>query len=273
MTILILCIVLIASIALSAFCSGTETGLLSIPRARLLPFTKQKENKAKKELVDIFNNLPNAITTLLVANNIANVMVSTVSATLAVKCFPQSQSIQSVWACVTAVTMLFAGEYLPKLLFSSKPLRRTLAVTRFFHTISILLAPVVWCFSLITRYLFGIKNQRSAGHFISRDTLRTIVNDRHDSTYLSTFERRLIERVLTLQATTAKELAHSPVTDEEKATTLKISALTRGDDILPLMRKERQHVANVIDPETFREIGVVTEEDVLHLLTGVLKEG
>jgi hypothetical protein len=39
------------------------------------------------------------------------------------------------------------------------------------------------------------------------------------------------------------------------------------------MRKKHQRVASVIDPITFEPIGVITEEDVLVLLTGVLKEG
>jgi CBS domain containing-hemolysin-like protein len=272
MTPILLIILFIATIALSAFCSGTETGLLSIPRARLLPLTRQKENKAKKRLVEIINNLPNAITTLLVANNIANVTLSTVSATLAIHFFPQSQSIQSAWACVTAILTLFLGEYLPKLLFSTKPLRRTLAVTGIFHVIEVILYPIVWCFSIFTHYVFKIKISRPSKQSISRDALRFIVADRHDSTHLSSFERLLIDRVLTLQATTAGELAHPPEEDEVN-TTLKISSLTRGDDILPAMRKKHQRVASVIDPITFEPIGVITEEDVLLLLTGVLKEG
>ena len=272
MTTTLLIIILFLTIGLSAFCSGTETGLLSIPRARLLPLTRQKENKSKKRLVEIINNLPNAITTLLIANNIANVTVSTVSATLAVQFFPQSQSIQSAWACTTAIVMLFIGEYLPKLLFSTKPLRRTLGVTGLFHVVATILYPVVWCFSLFTQYVFKIKTPRPSNQSISRDALRFIVADRHDSTHLSSFERLLIDRVLTLQATTAGELAHQPA-EGQTFTSLKISSSTRGDDILPLMRKKHQRIATVVDPVTFDNIGIVTEEDVLLLLTGVLKEG
>jgi CBS domain containing-hemolysin-like protein len=39
------------------------------------------------------------------------------------------------------------------------------------------------------------------------------------------------------------------------------------------MRKKHQRIATVVDPVTFDNIGIVTEEDVLLLLTGVLKEG
>jgi CBS domain containing-hemolysin-like protein len=81
----------------------------------------------------------------------------------------------------------------------------------------------------------------------------------------------LIDKVLTLQATSAGELAHAP-TEDDMNTTLKISSTTRGDDILPLMRKKHQRIADVIDPVTFESIGIVTEEDILLLLTGVLKE-
>jgi putative hemolysin len=271
MTVLLLAVVLVVSLTLSGLCSGAEMGFLSISRARLLSLARQKGNSAKKRLFAILNDLPNSITTLLVANNIANVTLSTVSATLAVHIFPESQNYQSIWACVTAIVTLFIGEYLPKLLFSTKPLRRTLAITGIFHIISVILTPIVWCFSLFIKHVFRIKNQTPPNMSLSRDTLRFIVADRHDSTFLSSFERRLIDKVLTLQATSAGELAHAP-TEDDMLTTLKISSTTRGDDILPLMRKKHQRIADVIDPVTFESIGIVTEEDILLLLTGVLKE-
>ena len=51
-----------------------------------------------------------------------------------------------------------------------------------------------------------------------------------------------------------------------------IPSQTRGDDILPLMRRNRSPVALVCDETTGAELGVVTEEDVLLALTGTLKE-
>ena len=107
---------------------------------------------------------------------------------------------------------------------------------------------------------------------MSRAGLRTLVSDKDGSTRLTPFERTLIARVLDLQALSAADLMH-PVGTADGAPALRIASQTRGDDILPLMRRVRQPVASVFDEATGEIVGVVSEEDVLLALTGALKEG
>ena len=64
-----------------------------------------------------------------------------------------------------------------------------------------------------------------------------------------------------------------PIAAEAAQPALRIASQTRGDDILPMMRRVRQPVASVFDEATGKIVGVVSEEDVLLALTGVLKEG
>jgi CBS domain containing-hemolysin-like protein len=102
--------------------------------------------------------------------------------------------------------------------------------------------------------------------------LRTLIADKDGSTRLTPFERTLIARVLDLQALSAADLMHPAATADDPPA-LRIASRTRGDDILPLMRRVRQPVASVFDEATGSIVGVVSEEDVLLALTGVLKEG
>ena len=223
------------------------------------------------------------LTTLLVGNNLAAVLFSTASASVGAHLFASMPLTHSAWSLGSAVLMLFLGEYLPKLIFASRPLRRSLWASGPYRALAVALALPVTAFSAFVRVVFRVHQPRSLRLGVSRDGLRMLVADRHDATRLTQFERRLIDRVLMLQATFAKDLLH-PATEKDLAELKEyrrpgksghfcIPAMTRGDDILPLMRRNRSPVAVVCDEATGAELGVVTEEDVLLALTGTLKEG
>ena len=275
-------VLMVLSMAIAAFCAGVETGFLSVPRVRLLSLVRQSAPRAKR-LSRILGDMSRVLTTLLVGNNLAAVLFSTASASLGAHLFAKMPLAHSAWSLVAAVLMLFLGEYLPKLIFASRPLRRSLWASGPYRALAWSLALPVSAFSAFVRVVFRVRQPRSLRLGVSRDGLRMLVADRDDATRLTQFERRLIDRVLMLQASFAKDLLH-PATAKD-AEELKeyrrpgkgghfcIPSMTRGDDILPLMRRNQSPVAVVCDEETGAELGVVTEEDVLLALTGVLKEG
>ena len=113
------------SVAVAAFCAGAETGFLSVPRVRLLSLVRQSAPRAKR-LARILGDMSRVLTTLLVGNNLAAVLFSTASASLGAQLFANMPLTHSAWSLAAAVLMLFLGEYLPKLIFASRPLRRSL---------------------------------------------------------------------------------------------------------------------------------------------------
>ena len=275
-------VLMVLSMAIAAFCAGVETGFLSVPRVRLLSLVRQSAPRAKR-LSRILGDMSRVLTTLLVGNNLAAVLFSTASASLGAHLFAKMPLAHSAWSLVAAVLMLFLGEYLPKLIFASRPLRRSLWASGPYRALAWALALPVSAFSAFVRVVFRVRQPRSLRLGVSRDGLRMLVADRDDATRLTQFERRLIDRVLMLQATFAKDLLH-PASAKDLAELKEyrrpgktghfcIPSMTRGDDILPLMRRNQSPVAVVCDEETGAELGVVTEEDVLLALTGVLKEG
>ena len=278
----ILFVLMAFSVAVAAFCAGVETGFLSVSRVRLLSLVRQSAPRAKR-LARILGDMSRVLTTLLVGNNLAAVLFSTASASLGAQMFANMPLAHSAWSLAAAVLMLFLGEYLPKLIFASRPLRRSLWASGPYRMLALALALPVAAFSAFVRVAFRVRQPRSLRLGVSRDGLRMLVADRHDATRLTQFERRLIDRVLMLQATFARDLMHAAT--EKDLAELKeyhrpgkvghfcIPAMTHGDDILPLMRRNRSPVAVVCDEATGAELGVVTEEDVLLALTGTLKEG
>ena len=278
----ILFVLMVFSVAVAAFCAGVETGFLSVSRVRLLSLVRQSAPRAKR-LARILGDMSRVLTTLLVGNNLASVLFSTAVAALVARLFAGLPLVHSAWSLAAAVLMLFLGEYLPKLIFASRPLRRSLWASGPYRILARVLALPVAAFSAFVRVVFRVRQPRSLRLGVSRDGLRMLVADRHDATRLTQFERRLIDRVLMLQATFAKDLLH-PATAKDLAELKEfrrpgktghfcIPSMTRGDDILPLMRRNQSPVAVVCDEVTGAELGVVTEEDVLLALTGVLKEG
>ena len=268
---ILLLLLLLVAVCAAGFCAGVETGFLSVSRVRLLSLVRQGSKRAR-QLAKALRNMSRVVTTLLVGNNIAAVTVSTVSAVLALRMFADSPLFQTAWALFVAALMLFGGEYLPKLLFASRPLRRSLAAMRFYHFLEVVLAPLVGVFTAITRVVFKVRPTKGGRLGMSRAGLRTLVSDKEGSTRLTPFERTLIARVLDLQALSAADLMH-PAAAVDVQPALRIASQTRGDDILPMMRRVRQPVASVFDEATGKIVGVVSEEDVLLALTGVLKEG
>ena len=279
MTTAILLVALAACLCVAGFCAGAETGFLALSRVRLLSLCRNGSARAR-QLADVIADMGRVLNTLLVGNNLAAVLVSTISAALAIRMFAGRPWAQTAWSAAVASAMIFLGEYLPKLLYSSRPLRRTMASMQAYHSLAAVLFPFVAAISALVRAAFPSRNLRTGRLAISRDGIRTLVQDRNGSTRLTSFERRLIERVLMLQASFASDLMKSfdeaakadPDFDPIAPGALRIPARTRGDDILPIMRRKHEATAIVVDESTSRPIGVVTEEDVLLALTGVLKD-
>ena len=246
---ILLMFLLLASVCAAGFCAGVETGFLSVSRVRLLSLVRQGSTRARR-LAKALGDMSRVVTTLLVGNNLAAVTVSTVSAVLALRLFSSSPLLQTGWTLFVAALMLFVGEYLPKLLFATRPLRRSLSAMRAYRLLEVLLAPLVGVFAAVTRVVFKVRPMKSGRLGVSRAGLRTLVSDKDGST-----------------------LMHPVGAADGAPGALRIASQTRGDDILPLMRRVRQPVASVFDEETGEIVGVVSEEDVLLALTGVLKEG
>ena len=196
MTAVFLIAVLVFALALSAFCSGAETGFMSVSRGRILHLMRSGGARAKI-IHSAISDIGRTTVTLLVGNNLVNVVFSSASSALSVIVYPDSQGMQAAWSAVAAVCILFFGEFFPKLFCSAGPLRRML-----------FLAPV-WLvfnkvFSPIAAVVFGIVNRmlpkREASAKITPETVLKILEDRKDGVKLSDFESALIGRIMVLRS-------------------------------------------------------------------------
>ena len=190
----------------SAFFSGTESGVLSINHARLMHLVRIG-SKAAKLLHDYVSDMQRFMATILVGNNLVNVILSTLSASLAQICFPKHAFMQTVWAVAMAFMMLFFCEYLPKLFFTTRPLRRTLLVARAFYVVEKLLTPLTVLTLFMTKWLVP-KNRNASDqrYLMTREYIQHVVSDAKDGSRITAVERLMINRVLALQSQTAAQV-------------------------------------------------------------------
>jgi CBS domain containing-hemolysin-like protein len=236
----------------SAFFSGTESGMLSINHARLMHRVRGGLKSAVL-LNRYLSDLQRCLTTILVGNNLVNVILSTLSASLARACFPSSPLVQTAWAVSVACLMLCFCEYLPKLFFITRPLRRTLWVIRVFSVIERVLAPLTAAILVLTKWLIP-NNQKGARQrfMMSREYIQNVVSDDKEGSRITAFERLMINRVLTLQSQTASQVMTplSRVTTTTASSPLRVcyqQVRDSGHVRLPVFSDDRSRCVGVLD--------------------------
>ena len=196
MSVVLLVFAFLFSLAASAFCSGAETGFLSVSRGRILHLVREGGVRAKI-VYSAISDMGRTTVALLVGNNLANVMYSSSSAALSAVVFPDSQNLQALWGVVAATIVLFAGEFFPKLLCSARPLRRILRLAPVWKVFERVFSPVV-------SVVFGVLNlvlpKREATAKVTPEAVLKILEDRKDGVKLSDFESAMIGRMMVLRS-------------------------------------------------------------------------
>ena len=196
MTIFLLAVAVVVSLALAAFCAGAETGFLSVRRGRVLHMVREGGARAKV-IYEAITHMGRTTTALLVGNNLASVSFSSASAALSTALFPDSSLAQTIWWTVAAFLVLYLGEFSPKLLCSARPLRRMLALAPVWDVFARVFVPVG---AVVQAVVGRLMPRREAGLKVTPDTVQKILEDRKDGVKLSNFESALIRRIVALRS-------------------------------------------------------------------------
>lgn len=195
MTIFLLFVAAILSLALAALCAGAETGYLSVSRERILHLAREGGRKAalvQKALGDMGRTM----TMLLIGNNLASVTYSTSTAAISAALFAEGSAASLVWSFLAAFTVLYVSEFMPKLLFAARPLRRILSIADAVKVMSIALTPLT---SLAMRFTDMFMPRKEQKYRLTSADLLRILQDRKDGVCLSDLESALITRIIVLR--------------------------------------------------------------------------
>lgn len=196
MTLALLVLLALAMLALSAFCSGTETCFLSVSRERVLHLARAGGRKAR-HVQRALSEMAKTMTTILIGNNVANVAYSSATAALIADCCSDS-FWRSLWSFFAAFVVLYVSEFLPKVLCAARPLRRSLMLAPAYSVMATLLGPLTsLAMKLTDVFMASRKDER---YKLTAADLMRILQDRKDGVCLSDIESALIGRIVVLRA-------------------------------------------------------------------------
>ena len=193
--ILLLFLAALVALAFSAFFSGTETGFLSVSRERILHLSREGGRKAKI-VQNAMEDMGRTTTTLLIGNNIANVSYSSATAALAAALFSKDSVANIVWSLFAAFLVLYISEFMPKLLCSARPLRRSLLLAGPYRVISFVLGPLT---AMAMKFTDIFMPGKESKYRLTTSDLMRILEDRKDGVCLSDIESALITKILVLR--------------------------------------------------------------------------
>lgn len=166
---------LVILILLSAFFSGSETGLMTLNRYRLRHLAKAKHAGALRAS-KLLESPDRLIGLILLCNNFVNILASSVATVIGLRMSGEA-GIAIAAGLLTLVLLIF-GEVAPKTLAALDPERIAFPASFIIKPLMQMFAPVVTVVNLLSKWLLkvlGISTDEAASQALSSEELRTVV--------------------------------------------------------------------------------------------------
>lgn len=200
-----LLIVMIILILLSAFFSMTETVYSTTNTVRLTVHAESGKKSAQKALW-IAEHYDRTLTTILVANNLVNISLATISVTFFHQLLTNGNIVELVSTLVSTVVVLIFGEITPKTI--AKQHADTLAIKLSYtvYLIMIVLYPVVIIFTGFQKLLhLGDKTNEKEPQ-VNEAELEAILDTMEEEGAIESEEVELINNILDLNDREVKDI-------------------------------------------------------------------
>lgn len=169
---------LLLLIALSAFFSSSETGMMSINRYRLSHQASSGQRSAKRVL-RLLARPDRLIGVILIGNNFVNNLAASIATIIAIHFFGEVSGPAISTALLTVVVLIFA-EVTPKTFAAIKPERIAYPASMILEPLLKLMYPLVWAVNILSNgllRLLGVKSLDGGADHLTRDELRTVVHE------------------------------------------------------------------------------------------------
>lgn len=197
-------VLFLVGLSLSAFFSGSETGLYRVSRTRLV-LDGLSGSRAARGLVWMLNHPTVFVATTLVGNNIANYLTSYSIVSAVALLFGGGPSVELIGPMLMTPLVFVFGELLPKYLFFHAPHQLITATRPFLLAATVLFAPVSLLLGLLGRVLQQVTGQtpfrlRLA---MARGELDQVMRHGHEAGILAASQRSLAQQLFEVGNQTA----------------------------------------------------------------------
>lgn len=170
-------IVLGVLIVISAYFSGSETGIMSINRYRLKHLAKEK-HKGALRVSKLLDRPDRLIGLILIGNNLVNIGASSIATILGIRFFGDLGILIST-ITLTLVILIFS-EVTPKTLAALYPEKISFPSSALLVPMLIVMLPFVRVLNYVTNgllRLLGVRPEDAINHSLSTEELRTVINE------------------------------------------------------------------------------------------------
>ena len=191
-------------ILISAYFSGSETGMMSLNRYRLRHLEKQK-HKGALRVGHLLSRPDKLIGLILIGNNLVNIFASLIAGIIAERLWGDA-GIFYAGLLLTLVILIFA-EVTPKTLAALYPEKIAFPSSIILSLLLKVLYPLVVSVNWITNgilMLLGISHEQREQHSLSSEELRTVVNE--SGALLAERDQDMLVSILDLEKVTVEDI-------------------------------------------------------------------
>ncbi|EMY3520742.1 HlyC/CorC family transporter [Yersinia ruckeri] len=199
-----LIIILIIMIVVSAYFSASETSMMTLNRYRLRHLAKQG-NRAARRVEKLLRRPDRLISLVLIGNNLVNILASALATIVGIRLYGNA-GVAIATGVLTFMVLIFA-EVMPKTIAALYPERVAFPSSVLLAPLQKIMLPLVWLLNSITRLLMrlcGIKGNVHTSDAVSKDELRSIVNESHSQ--ISRRNQDMLISVLDLEKVTVSDI-------------------------------------------------------------------
>jgi Mg2+/Co2+ transporter CorB len=191
-------------ILISAYFSGSETGIMSLNRYRLRHLEKQN-HKGAQRVSKLLERPDKLIGLILIGNNLVNIFATLITGIIAGRLYGDT-GIFYAGLLLTLVILIFA-EVTPKTLAALHPEKIAFPSSIILSLLLKLLFPLVVAVNWITNGLLmmiGVSSEQREQHSLSSEELRTVVNE--SSGLLPERDQNMLVGILDLEKVTVEDI-------------------------------------------------------------------
>ena len=204
LTIIIYACLLAVLIVLSAFFSGSETGMMASNRYRLRHLAKQNHRGARR-VSKLLERTDRLLGVILIGNTFANIFAASIATIIAVHFFAELGVVIAT-VLLTLIILIFA-EVMPKTVAAIYPEKIAFFVSPVLKLLLKIFYPIVWLVNFIANgflRLLRINVKKRGIDPISREELRTLVHEAGSK--ISSKHQNMLLSILDLEKMTVDDV-------------------------------------------------------------------
>jgi len=190
-------------ILLSAFFSATETAFSFVNKIRIQHSVENGDKTAKKVLY-IIEHFDNALTAILICNNVVNLGCSSIATMLCLKIWGEIGP--AIATGLTTLLVLTFGEVIPKCLAKEHCDNFAMKTAGILKVITIFLTPLVFIFIKLKSLALKIAGSKDDAPSVTENELKYIVESIEEEGVLEESESEMVRSALDFDEKTAEEI-------------------------------------------------------------------